>query len=196
MNKISLTDFVDIVSASGTPKATKVRQIKRRPAYEPAFDFYKQLREGIIANHQEGLGKREVNRSIGPLTDDRKRENYAAVVSGYKKWWGRKDLQWFEPPSGTFEAHGIGVRVNPELGLSINGRRHLVKLYFKADKLTKNKIDLITHIMETSLTLSSEVVMAVLDCRRSKLISPTVPIKGLDGTLRAELAYVAALWNE
>jgi hypothetical protein len=45
MIRVSLTDFVDIVSKSGTPKATKVAQVKKRGRYEPAVDFYKPLRE-------------------------------------------------------------------------------------------------------------------------------------------------------
>ena len=53
MPQISLTDFVDIVSTSGTPKATKVKQVKYRPAYNPAIDFYKRIRDDIV----ETIGK-------------------------------------------------------------------------------------------------------------------------------------------
>ena len=49
MIRLSLTDLVDIVSKSGTPKATKVSHVKARPDYEPAHDFYRPLREQIIA---------------------------------------------------------------------------------------------------------------------------------------------------
>ena len=52
MPQISLTDFVDVVAKAGRPKATKVRQVKERHAYEPAFDFYKSLREHIVENHR------------------------------------------------------------------------------------------------------------------------------------------------
>ncbi|MEZ4253047.1 MAG: hypothetical protein R3B99_32975 [Polyangiales bacterium] len=38
---ISLTDFVDFAMESGTPKVTKVAEMKDRPDYQPAFDFYK-----------------------------------------------------------------------------------------------------------------------------------------------------------
>jgi len=41
MPEISLTDFVDFTSASGTSKLSKLKQFKSRPEYEPAFDFYK-----------------------------------------------------------------------------------------------------------------------------------------------------------
>jgi hypothetical protein len=37
MPEISLTDFVDFVISAGTPKMTKVQNIKYRPNYTPAF---------------------------------------------------------------------------------------------------------------------------------------------------------------
>lgn len=52
MPQLSLTDFVDIVSKSGRPKATKVLQVKERPEYEPAFDFYRPFREHVIETHR------------------------------------------------------------------------------------------------------------------------------------------------
>ena len=49
--KISLTDFVDFVSKSGTSKLTKVKQIKGRRSYHPAFDFWKLMRDEIFHNY-------------------------------------------------------------------------------------------------------------------------------------------------
>lgn len=198
MPRLSLTDFVDIVSASGTPKATKVRQVKERPGYEPAFDYYKQLRDGLVECHQAGEAKGQLDYHVGEVRNPKKVDNYTAVLAGYRRWWGRKSLEWFEPPSALFSRSGVDVSVNPELGLRINGNLHLVKLYFKADPLSKNRIDIITHLMEVCLRdqVSAETTMAVLDIRPGRLICPTVPIEGLNAALTAELAYVAALWSE
>ena len=89
--------------------------------------------------------------------------------------------------------------MNPELGLEIDGTPHLIKLYFKSDKLAKNRIDIITHLMSVVLSdqcpSPEETTMSVLDVRRAKLFSPTVPIQALDAILNAELAYVAHLWR-
>ena len=198
MPHLSLTDFVDIISASGTPKATKVKQIKFRPAYNPAADFYKRIREGIIEIHKNGYNKSHIGSTLTGLTDKKKETAYPEIVSGYKKWWGNKQIIWFEPPNDLFSSHGVDVSVNPELGLEINGASHLVKLYFKGEPLAKNRIDIITHLMAAVLTNScpspSSTVMSVLDVRRSKLISPTVPIPAIGGILEAELAYISALW--
>lgn len=58
MYDISLTDLVDVISKSGSPKATKVNQIKNRKPYHPTADFYKPLRDEIIRIHKEGLEKK------------------------------------------------------------------------------------------------------------------------------------------
>ena len=187
MSQLSLTDFVDIVSASGTPKATKVRQLKKRPGYDPAADFYKRIREDIVEAHQNGEGKEYIDRTLTGLTDQKKITAYPLIVDGYKKWWGRKSFVWFDPPNMIYSKHGVDVAVNPELGLEIDGTPHLIKLYFKANPLAKNRVDIITHLMAITTSRScpspSTTVMSVLDVRRAKLISPTVPITGLTGML-------------
>ena len=90
MAKISLTDFVDIVSKAGRPKATKVRQVKERPDYEPAFDFYKALREHIVEVHSSGGGKEIISDVMVSISDPKKIKNYPELLAGYKKWLGRK----------------------------------------------------------------------------------------------------------
>jgi len=196
MADLSLTDFVDIVSASGTPKLTKVRQVKHRPDYSPATDFYRPFREHVVEIHSLGRPRTELDALLSTLTDKKKMVNYPSLVDGYSRWWGRKSLSWFDPGSELWSAHGIGVRVNPELGLTVNESRHLIKLYLKADPISKNRLDIITQLMDEALGPHQDTpcTMSVLDVRRAKLISPTVPITGLSAALDGELAYVAAIW--
>ena len=196
MPTLSLTDLVDIVLASGTPKMTKVRQVKHRAPYLPSTDYYRRLREGIIACHEAGHAKADLHGHVGLVNEPSKATNYPLLECGYAKWWGTKALGWFRPPTGTYSAHGVDVRVNPELGLSVSGRAHIIKLYFKAPELPKNRADIITEVMNSRLGRASPAgtIFGVLDVRRAKLVTPTVPIPGLSGALKAELAYVAALW--
>ena len=197
MPQLSLTDFVDVVSKSGTPKATKVSEVKHRPPYDPAFDFYKALRELIIGTHKSGHPKATLNSAITSISDPKKITAYPAIVAGYSKWWGRKALTWFDPQTSIFSLHGVDIIVNPELGLEINGQKHLIKLYFKSDALAKNRVDIITHMMSVALgSLNPGATMSVLDIRKSKLHSPTVPIPHLNAIVDAELAYIEALWKQ
>jgi hypothetical protein len=40
---------------TGTPMLTLVKRIKQRGDYHPAFEFWKQLREGIQEYHASGM---------------------------------------------------------------------------------------------------------------------------------------------
>jgi hypothetical protein len=195
MPRLTLTDFVDIVSKSGTAKATKVAQVKNRSEYDPKTDFYKKARERIVETHQKGEGKQYLRDVLGKLQDPKKVSNYPGIVTGYTKWWGKKDLAWFKPPSALFANSGIEVSVNPELGLVVNGERHIVKLYFKDETLTGARMDIATWLMEDCLRpkAGQSERMSILDIRNARLI--TRPAKPqLKPVLNAELAYVAALW--
>ncbi|MFT3736662.1 MAG: hypothetical protein QM776_16870 [Rhodocyclaceae bacterium] len=196
MPQISLTDLVDIVSRSGTPKATKVAEIKSRPAYTPAFDFYKPLREEIVAIHRDGRDKQALATFYSGITDQKKRSNYPPAIQGYRKWWGKKNLQWVEPTKSLYSNQGIDVSINPELGLKIDGVPHCVKLYFKGDALSKLRIELVTVLMEIALRphCKHNEVMAVLDVRNSKLFTLTTATGPIKAVIDAELAYVATLW--
>jgi len=194
--RISLTDFVSVVSASGTPKATRVANAKNRGPYNPAFDFYKPLRDRIVETHKNGNPRTSLNKILVSLSDPKKQSAYPEIISGYAKWWGKKTLQWISPPSAVFSAHGVDVSINPEVGLEIQQIPHLVKLHFKAEKLSKRRVDLITTLMETALAprCQTQTVMGVLDVRRSKLFTFGPGVPHISGVIDAELAYVAALW--
>lgn len=129
MPEISLTDFVDFVVKAGTPKLTKVRQLKERGDYDPAGDFWKPLREAVVDFHRAGgQDKHRLDSVLVGLTDPKKRNRYPDAISGYKKFLGRKTFEWFNPPKTLWSAGGLDVRINPELGLIISGERHVILL--------------------------------------------------------------------
>jgi hypothetical protein len=194
--KLTLTDFVEIVDRSGSSKIAKVADIKRRPRYQPAFDFYKIIREALEETHRTGKGKAHLQQVLGSLKDPKKQVNYPAIVAGYSKWWGQKTFQWFNPPSADFSHAGVTVAVRPELGLEFNGQKHIIKLYFKGDALSKRRVNLVTCLMEHSLRGSapSGAIISVLDTRTAKLFSGGATSPSMIAGLRAELSYVATLW--
>lgn len=196
MPNLSLTDLVDVVSKAGTPKATKVSETKNRRPYQPATDFYKPFRDGLINLHQAGNDKTALGDLQKSLTDPKKITNYPDAIDGYRKWWGKKNLTWFEPPRNLYGHAGIDVAINPELGLVVNGNRHVIKLYLKADPLTKLRVDLITVLMEVALRpkCQADDPLALLDVRQGKLFTVSAPLKSTKAVVDAELAYIAALW--
>lgn len=194
---ISLTDFIDVVLKSGVPKATKVRQIKYRRGYSAARDFYKGIREKIIEMHSRKLRFEDLIQ-FSKTVHIKKRAHYDNIASTYGKWVGNKNVRWVNPPRGLYAGNKIDIRVNPELGLVINNLPHIIKLYFKADELKKNRAVHIYQMMEETLrdTSPASAQMAILDINRSKLFTFSGPDPLVSATIKAELAYIESIWDE
>ncbi len=192
--RVSLTTFVDFASKSGTPKITVVRRFKRGDAYRPAFDFYKPIRDAIVEVHRRGKPRKSLDALVDGLRDPRKLEPFRAVVRGHRRFMRRHAASWFDPPKGTWSHGGIVVQVNPELGLEIAGVRHVVKLYFKADRLPKRNVATIARLMEKALADGSDRArFGVLDVRRGTLHESGGSMPGIDALLESEAASFAAI---
>jgi hypothetical protein len=172
MPEISLTDFVDFVIKAGSPKLTKVRELFNRAEYSPAFDYWKQLREHIAHAH----GGTEKIGSILEGVDLRKKRRYDAALTGYKKFLKRtEDSAFFVPPCERWTHSGLTVKVNPELGLLIEGKRHVIKFYFKDEEPTPHRLNAVLQLMKDSVKKGKfeDVTVAVLDVAKGKLITAT-----------------------
>ncbi|WP_459640692.1 hypothetical protein [Flavobacterium sp. CGRL2] len=168
---VSLTDFIDFVNKSGNSKMTKVKQVKYRNTYHPASDFYKAFREEVIETHRNNGDKKSLDNLLHKLTDLKKKVNYPTSIDGYKKFWGKKKIAWFDPPFYHWLTGDLDIKINPELGLSFDNKSYIIKLFLKADKISKDKLSQILSLMESQLRKEAgdEVIFAVLDVKNSKL---------------------------
>jgi len=192
--EISLTDFVDFVIKAGSPKLTKVREIASRGEYAPAFDYWKTAREHIADFHR-GTAKLG---EVGHTLDSKKLVRYEAAFRGYKAFIKKAGaISYFEPPSERWVSSGLIVRVNPELGLHINGRRHVVKLYFKDEEPTKHRLNAVLELMRITLKKPpfEDVTAAVLDVASGKLIPQTKEDPGFNILLAAEAQAFMVMWS-
>lgn len=170
--------------------------MKQRGKYNPAHDFWRPLRRAIVNAHQ----REEVDlldQLMPKITDKKKLSNYPARIQAHKKWWGKKDYEWFQPLEAEWQYRQVAVRVNPELGLIDDSGPIVVKLYFKNERLSKLRVDGILHLLETTVTpAGKDARVGILDVPRARLIQPTVVKPGLEAALRAEAAYIATAWAE
>ena len=205
MTEISLTDFVDFVTKSGAPRLTKVRDVKSRPdEYDPATDFWKPLREGIVQFHKTGSEnekkkkKKELDRILETVADSKKAARYAECVAGYKKFLGKKKHVWLAPSKAPWIGAGLTVRVNPEVGLELDGVRHILKLHFKADKLTKIRTSCVLLLMAQALgpMVAPGTQFGVVDVPRGKLYAAEQPDDSLLPLLIGESAAFASMWDQ
>ncbi len=198
MPKISLTTFVDFVSKSGTTRLTCVRKAKGlyQQEYEPAFDFWKPLRDAIVEMHKHNRPKDTLGNVLAGLTDKNKRNLYPSRIRAYKRWVGRKTIQWAGCDPEIWQHGSLLVRVNPELGVSINGSKYIIKLYFKEECLSKNRVDTMLFLIQSTFSRNHpNATPGILDVPRGKLIRPTRNISDIDALLEGEAAAFIQMWN-
>jgi hypothetical protein len=198
MEKLSMTYLVDFANKAGTPKVTVVRTFKARGEYDPRADFYRPLRAGIVEMHEEGRRSMEVlDALLRGLRDPKKKGPYAENVEGYKRFLGSRSVTWFKPPVATWTRGKLEVSVNPELGLVLDGKPHLVKLYCKGETLTRNREEMLAHLMHEALRQRAPegTIFGILDVRAGKLITPKVRVEGLDALLLAEADCFVTIYD-
>ena len=136
---ISMTTFIDFVVASPGSKVGEVRDARKLYGREfhPVRDPYGELREAIITMHREGRPASSLGAVLGEASE-RMRPHWEACIDGYSRFVGHKKLVLLPVPKPVKWTTGdLSVRVNPELALSVNGEPHLIKLYLKAEKISK-----------------------------------------------------------
>lgn len=195
--EVTLTTFMDFVVASGTKKITCVRDAKKQydRGYDPRFDFYRPLREGIIEMHKKGREPSSLSNVLANLTDQKKISSYPKCIDGYCECLGNKPLDY--TPSRTYKWHsnGLVVRVNPEVILAIGGKPHAVKLYFKADPLPLGTIAPMLRMIEMSVPKTTRAKPTIIDLQHAKMYTREKLDPSLDALLAAEAASFTVLWE-
>lgn len=200
---ISLTDFVDFLIRSGTTKATKVKELKYRPSYIPAADYWRPLRQGLKEFHRQSKPIEYLDQIPKRVSNNEsRRDTYIHVIQGYKKIIKNKTIEWFDPPSNKWISGNLTININPELGLVINGRPHLVKIYFKENserlqtKLETNTLPLIHYLLNhCAAECPDKTVMSVFNARKGQLKLQRKIISEAENVAHAEASSFVTLWN-
>jgi hypothetical protein len=195
MNKISLTYFVDFVLKAGTPKLTGVREFKERKD-ELSFDFYRQVREAIVDMHRNNKPDTVLDGFLAAQHDERRRRIYPSIVAGYRKFLSSARMTWFEPPTGSVQLGDVAININPDLGLVIDGKPHLIKIYFRGEPLSSKRTSVVLNLLAGGLGDSCPGnVLALLDVRNAKLhvfkaLNPRINV-----LLRGEAASFSTIYT-
>lgn len=196
---ISLTTFVDFVLATGMSRLTCVRKAKElyKQDYSPGFDYWRPLRNCIVDMHKESRPKETLKFLANELTDPRKSIAYERCINSYQRWMGRKIFQPLPVNTSTWERTDLRVRVNPELGLNINGQDFIIKLYFKAEEPSKHRLNTTLHLIDKSKnTDQDKAIPAILDVQRGRLIEGTNIPSQVETLLAGEVAAFEAMWEQ
>lgn len=199
MIQISMTTFIDYVASTGTTRLRKIVAARKQYAddYNPATDFYGPLRKRIVQVFEEGWDAKRFDELAAEVSDPKKRDHYAACRKGLRKWTGgrsKKKLDWKKPRKAVWASGELEVNISPELWLDVDGESHVIKLYFKADKLSQHKVNLSLRLLETTVGKHGRV--GILDVQQGRLFAQTTePPEGIDLLLASEATGLATLWN-
>ena len=190
MPTISLTTFIDFVSKSGTPKMTVVRNAKAQEGnYRPSTDFWRYLRERIIEYHDF------IDGALVLVSDRNRLNNFPSAIAQYKKFLGNKSLTWFAPSRIDWSNGNLDIRINPELGLEWGSNKHIIKLYFKKEPLSKTRADLVTTLLQNTLPHDPTIYdYCLLDIQANKLYSSNGAPPNLMPLLVGEALSFGNIW--
>lgn len=192
---ISMTTFIDFVVANPGSKVAEVRDAQRLYGrkYHPAQDPYKEFREAILQMHREGRGAAALQAILADAPE-RMAAHWAANADGYRRFMGRKKLVLRPIPKAVRWPSGdLSVSVNPEVALNINGKPHLIKLYFKSEPISKLRINSMLHLLGEAFP--ERGTPTILDVRRGKTFTPPIPAT-VGALLRGEAASFVQIWRE
>lgn len=196
---LGLTQFIDFTVKGSSAKVNAVRKIKYQDEYHPAFDYWKQLRDGIIKYHEDELQPDFFDALIQGV-DEKKKENYRLAIREYRKFLKNKEISWFNPGKATWLSDELAVRSSPELGLIIDGVPHLIKLYFKGrtEKVDKRTSRTILALMNTSsydVSHPQHVHHSVLNIQRNNFITDDKVNSDQLLALESEAKQFMHIWN-
>ncbi|OUB25816.1 hypothetical protein BK739_18685 [Bacillus thuringiensis serovar pirenaica] len=196
--KVGLTQFLDFTLKGSTAKTTFIKNLKSQPEYQPAFDYWKQLRETVIKFHQNKLSF-EYFETLVQTVDQKKKQNYIDVIKQYKKFIKNKDISWFDPGKSHWKSDDLIVRSSSELGLFINNEPHLIKLFFKGKKERIDKYNInstLTLLNESTFSNErNDVNYTVLNIQKNRMYTNNSINNNHLVALKSEANQFCYIWN-
>jgi hypothetical protein len=169
--EIGLTQFIDFTVKRSSARVNFVKKVKYQGEYDPAIDYWRQLREEIKRIHENNIGLGKL-KNLLPAIHAKKKENYEAAIEQYIRFFKGKQIEWFEPGRAYWVFDELVVRSGPDLGLFIDGTPYLLKLYFKGktENVDKRNAEISLTLMKdsTNVNLSDGAIPAVLNVQKAR----------------------------
>jgi hypothetical protein len=197
--QISMTSFADFVVCDSLGQLAKVRQIRRQyeSEYFPSKHFWSRFIEGVESILNQGGSPRDLVEVYEKAKDNRPKP-YASACEGFKKFWGRHELELAgTPKQATWDHERLRVRLNPEWLLTIDGKPMVIKLHVK-EKLPFNQrlANPLLYMLDQRFGPSvGGPAVGILDVHRGKLWTPSRSNQDLDLVLHMQAAAFIIGWD-
>lgn len=196
---VGLSAFVDFCLAHGRERVRIVREI--RDGADSKFDLYAPLRRAIVDMHAEQKVLDPTVLDQVRLASPSEHRHFPPCIAGHKKFLAKNSgLVWFEPPLRDYPIGPIAVRIDPEIGLIIDRKPHVLKMYLRRTTVEKLRVELLTTLMEMAMRATwPSTTFGVLDVRRGRFHAykpASIPNTKANVVLgHAEAAAFGSLWT-
>jgi hypothetical protein len=127
--------------------------------------------------------------------DERRRRVYPSIVAGYRQFLSSAKMTWVEPPVGSCRLGDLEININPDLGLVIDGKPHLIKIYFRGEPLSSKRTSVVLNLLAGGLAETNPgKMLGLLDVRNAKVHTFKAPNPRLGVLLRGEAAAFSTIY--
>lgn len=198
--KISMTEFVNFINASGIARMTVVANAKAKHEEMEGnpYDYWKDFKDEVKKQLKKQGSKEDLLELLETMRED-VLDNYQKMINGYLKFWKPTRMKWIKPVNKLANIGGVKMYVNPEIGIEWQNKKYMIKLYLKANEsLDKRHADIILALMENQLRekVDEDVLFAILDVRKGRLYPYVNDDPRLMIFLKSEGREFAEMWRE
>jgi hypothetical protein len=154
---------------------------------------------GARTDRDAHIRLRERGRIVDAVADHRHRATPLLQFGDLRGLVGGQHLgddvvEWMEPKKAVWKSGKLEVGVNPELWVEVDGDPQIVKLYYKAEHLSQQKVNLALYLLEK--TVGKHGTVGILDLQQEKLFKRTKdPPEGMNLLLASEAVGFVTLWD-
>lgn len=161
--------FANFVTEKPNKRKKYVNKIINKEPYAFEKDYYSVLRIKLISTIKKNKSLIELNQMLKKI-NPKKHNHYEVLIDQIQNFMQGVKYIWVEPPKNIIEYSGLQLKVNPEIGININGETLFIKMYFKQDQIENEKVNVMLKIMQDSIKEDYQnAKVAILDVRRCEL---------------------------
>ena len=161
--------FANFVTEKPNKRKKYVNKIINKEPYAFEKDYYSVLRIKLISTIKKNKSLIELNQMLKKI-NPKKHNHYEVLIDQIQNFMQGVKYIWVEPPKNIIEYSGLQLKVNPEIGININGETLFIKMYFKQNQIENEKVNVMLKIMQDSIKEDYQnAKVAILDVRRCEL---------------------------
>lgn len=174
--KISLTQFIHFKAAISTgARISAIKVIKDNP-YSPAKDYWLDLRKAINHFSEGKISLEELNNLVNSVPQ-RKKANYRKAISRFTHFVDKNNVSFFPVNKSSWSYKGLTISASPELGMIVNNRKFLVKIFYNVkkpeEKVTKRNIMPSLSLLDiANKAEETNNQVGLLNLQNGKLLTP------------------------